>query len=66
LTAPGQPPIEIQLADGRNDCRICGIVLLENDADLIKMTRLVDYVENQQRLNERLGRGMRWRTAPAK
>ena len=66
LTAPGQPPIEIQLADGRNDRRICGIVLLENDTDLIKVTRLVDYVQDQQRLDERLDWGMRWRTAPAK
>ncbi len=66
LTVPGQPPIEIQLADGRNDCRICGVVLLENDDGVMKVTRLVDYVENQQRLDERLGWGMRWQNAPAK
>lgn len=66
LTAPGQPPIEIQLSDGRNDCRICGIVLMENEGDLIKLTRLVEYVEDQRRLDERLGWGMRWQPASAK
>lgn len=66
LTTPGQPPLEIQLTEGRNDCRICGILLLENDAGPIKVTRLVDFVENQRRLDERLGWGMRWQTASGK
>lgn len=60
LTMSGQPGIEIAIAAGNNACRICGILLMENDGGHLKVTRRADYVADQQKLDEQLGWGMRW------
>lgn len=60
VTMPDQPPIEVRMTEGRNDRRLCGIVLIENDAGRLKVTRIVDYVRDQQVLDETLGWGLRW------
>ncbi len=60
VTMPDQPPIEVRMTEGRNDRRLCGIVLIENDAGRLKVTRIVDYVRDQQVLDEQLGWGLRW------
>ena len=61
VTMPDQPPIEVRLSDGRNDQRLCGIVMLENDGGRLKATRLVEYVRDQEKLDQRFGWGLRWR-----
>jgi tellurite resistance protein TerA len=60
VTMPDQPPIEVRMTEGRDDRRLCGIVLIENDAGRLKVTRIVEYVRDQQVLDEMLGWGLRW------
>ncbi len=60
VTMPDQPPIEVRMTEGRNDRRLCGVVLIENDAGRLKATRIVDYFRDQQVLDERFGFGLRW------
>lgn len=60
VTMPDQPPIEVRMTEGRNDRRLCGIVLIENDGGRLKATRVVEYVRDQQVLDERFGWGLRW------
>ncbi len=60
VTMPDQPPIEVRMTEGRNDRRLCGIVLIENIGGQMKVTRIVDYVRDQQVLDEQLSWGLRW------
>lgn len=60
VTMPGQPPIEVRMTEGRNDKRLCGIVMLENDGGKLKATRLTEYVRDQEELDRRFGWGLRW------
>jgi tellurite resistance protein TerA len=60
VTVPDQPPIEVRMTEGRNDLRLCGIVMIENDAGRLKATRIVEYFRDQQKLDERFGWGLRW------
>lgn len=60
VSVPAQPPIEVRMTDGRNDKRLCGIVMIENDAGQLKATRLVEYVRDQEQLDRRFGWGLRW------
>ncbi|KMS56222.1 tellurium resistance protein TerA [Novosphingobium barchaimii LL02] len=60
VSMPDQPPIEVRMTEGQNDRRLCGIVLIENDAGRLKVTRIVDYVRDQKVLDESLGWGLRW------
>lgn len=60
VTMPDQPPIEVRMTDGRNDKRLCGIVMLENDSGRLKATRLTEYVRDQEELDRRFGWGLRW------
>ena len=60
VTMPDQPPIEVRLTEGRDDRRLCGIVLIENDAGAIKVTRIVEYHHDTRVLDESLGWGLRW------
>lgn len=60
VTMPDQPPIEVRMTEGRNDRRLCGVVLIENDGGQLKATRIVEYFRDQQVLDERLNWGLRW------
>ncbi|HEX8622644.1 MAG TPA: TerD family protein [Allosphingosinicella sp.] len=60
VTMPDQPPIEVRMTEGRNDKRLCGIVLLENDGGELKATRIVDYFRDQSELDRAFGWGLRW------
>lgn len=60
VTMPDQPPIEVRMTEGRNDKRLCGIVLLENDGGTIKVTRIVDYFRDQSELDRAFGWGLQW------
>ena len=48
------------MTEGRNDKRLCGVVLLENDRGGIKVTRIVDYFRDQSELDRAFGFGLRW------
>lgn len=60
VTMPDQPPIEVRMTEGRNDKRLCGVVMLENEGGRLKATRLVEYVRDQEQLDRRFGWGLRW------
>ena len=60
VTMPDQPPIEVRMTEGRNDKRLCGIVMLENEGGRLKATRLVEYVRDQEELDRLHGWGLRW------
>lgn len=60
VTMPDQPPIEVRMTEGRNDKRLCGVVMLENDRGGIKVTRIVDYFRDQSELDRAFGFGLRW------
>lgn len=60
VTMPDQPPIEVRMTEGRDDRRLCGVVLIENDGGRLKATRIVDYVRDQKVLDESLGWDLRW------
>lgn len=60
VTMPDQAPIEVRMTEGRNDRRLCGVVLLENSGGQLKATRIVDYHRNQSELDRAHGWGMRW------
>jgi len=60
VTMPDQPPIEVKMTEGRNNMRLCGVVLLENDGGTLKATRIVDYFRDQSELDRALGWGLRW------
>jgi tellurite resistance protein TerA len=60
VTMPDQPPIEVRMTEGRNDKRLCGIVLLENQNGTLKATRIVEYYRDQSELDRQFGWGLRW------
>jgi len=60
VTMPDQPPIEVRMTEGRNDKRLCGIILLENDGGQLKATRIVDYYRDQSEMDRAHGWGLRW------
>ncbi|MFM9853646.1 MAG: TerD family protein [Sphingomonadaceae bacterium] len=61
VTMPDQPPIEVRMTDGRDNMRLCGVVLLENAGGTLKATRIVDYFRDQSKLDEAFGWGLNWR-----
>lgn len=60
VTMPDQPPIEVRMTEGRNDRRLCGVVLIENDGGRLKATRVVEYFRDQEKLDHRFDWGLRW------
>ncbi len=60
VTMPDQPPIEVRMTDGRDNMRLCGVVMLENAGGSLKATRIVDYFRDQQQLDIAFGWGLRW------
>lgn len=60
VTMPDQPPIEVRMTEGRNDRRLCGIVVIENDSGRLKATRIVEYFRDQEKLDRRFDWGLRW------
>jgi tellurite resistance protein TerA len=60
VTMPDQPPIEVRMTEGRNDQRLCGVVLIENDRGSLKATRIVEYFRDQSELDRAYGWGLRW------
>ena len=61
VTMPDQPPIEVRMTEGRNDKRLCGVVLLENVGGTLKASRIVDYFRDQSDLDRAFGWGLNWR-----
>jgi tellurite resistance protein TerA len=60
LTIPGQPTLELRLDSRRNDQRMCALVMLEDQSDNIKVTKLVEHVADHRCLDQAYGLGLRW------
>lgn len=60
VAVPDQPPIEVRMTEGRNDRRLCGVVLLEHERGGIKATRIVEYFNDRREFDDRFGWGLRW------
>jgi tellurite resistance protein TerA len=60
VTMPDQPPIEVRMTEGRNNQRLCGVVMLENEGGKLKATRIVEYYRDQSELDRAHNWGMRW------
>src|SRR3546814_8012751 len=60
MNIPGQPEIEVRLDEGRDNCRLCGIAIIDNDNGSLKMTRHMKYYPNQKPFADEIGIIMRW------
>ena len=52
--------IEVKMDETSRDKRLCAVALLENINDEIHVKRLVDYYNDQEKLDHALNWGMRW------
>src|SRR3546814_10938120 len=48
MNIPGQPEIEVRIEEGRDNCRLCGIALIDNEGGPLSMTRHLKIYEGQQ------------------
>lgn len=60
MNIPGQPEIEVQMNEGRNDRRLCGIALIDNVGGQMKVTRHMQYYQNQKPFADDIGIFLRW------
>ena len=60
MTVPGQPEIEVRLDEGRDNCRLCGIALLENEGGSLRMQRHMRYYRDQKEYADDVGIFLRW------
>lgn len=60
MNIPGQPEIEVRLDEGRDNCRLCGIAIIDNDNGSLKMTRHMKYYSSQKPFADEIGIIMRW------
>jgi tellurite resistance protein TerA len=58
--AKDQPPLEVRLTDGHNDRGLCAIALLENERGALKVSKLAEYFQDHQDMDQRYGWGFRW------
>lgn len=63
MSMPDQPEIEVQMNEGRNDKRLCGIAIIENHGGQLEMERHMQYYESQQPFADAIGIHLRWRAA---
>lgn len=52
--------IEVKMDNSKVDKRLCAVALLENVGDEIKVQRLVEYYNDQEKLDRAYSWGMRW------
>lgn len=60
MTIPGQPEIEIRLDEGRDNCRLCGIALIDNDNGALSLKRHMRYYRDQKEYADDIGIFLRW------
>ncbi|AEI37930.1 TerD family protein [Zymomonas mobilis] len=60
ITSPGQPPLEVRMTEGRNNMRLCGVALIDNDKGKMKVSRLVEYFGDQKKFADNIGIHLRW------
>lgn len=60
MTVPGQPEIEVRLDEGKDNCRLCGIAVIENVNGSLQMDRHMQYYSSQKPFAEAIGIKLRW------
>lgn len=60
MTVPGQPEIEVRLDEGRDNCRLCGIAVLDNEGGSLNMKRHMRYYRDQKEYADDVGIILRW------
>jgi tellurite resistance protein TerA len=60
MTMPGQPEIEIRLDEGRDNCRLCGIGVIENDGGALNLRRHLGYHCGQKQFADDVDIILRW------
>ena len=60
ITSPNQPPLEVKMTEGRDNMRLCGVALIDNDDGKMKVSRIVEYFQDQQKFAEKIGIHLRW------
>lgn len=61
IYVPHQPPIEIQLSEGGDRLRMCGIAELSNHQGEFQVSRQVKYVAGHRELDQHFGLGLQWK-----
>lgn len=60
MTIPGQPEVEVHLDEGRDNCRLCGIAVIENVNGVLQMDRHMRYYQSQKPFADDIGIILRW------
>lgn len=60
MNIPGQPEIEVRLDEGRDNCRLCGIAIIDNEGGALNMKRHMKYYLSQKPFADDIGIFMRW------
>lgn len=60
LTMPDQPEIELRMDEGRDNCRLCGIALIENIGGNLQVKRHMSYYRDQKHFADDIGIHLRW------
>ncbi len=63
MNIPGQPEIEVRIEEGRDNCRLCGIALIDNEGGSLSMKRHMKFYENQRPFADDVGIYLQWQAA---
>lgn len=63
MNIPGQPEIEVRIDEGRDNCRLCGIALIDNENGTLRMKRHMKFYESQRPFADDIGIYMQWQAA---
>ncbi len=60
MNIPGQPEIEVRMDEGRDNCRLCGIAVIDNVGGELKIDRHMRYYRDQKQYADTVGILLRW------
>jgi len=60
MNIPGQPEIEVRMDEGRDNCRLCGIAVIDNVAGQLQIDRHMRYYRDQKQYADTVGILLRW------
>lgn len=60
MNIPGQPEIEVRMDEGRDNCRLCGIAVIDNVGGQLQIERHMQYYRDQKEYADRIGIILRW------
>jgi tellurite resistance protein TerA len=60
MNIPGQPEIEVRMDEGRDNCRLCGIAVIDNVGGQLQMNRHMQYYRDQKEFADNVGIFLRW------